>query len=270
MKKPDWRNDEDYACFDKKFPDEGWAWEFIRRNPAYAKDWASFNEEAEKYRKRFGPEWKLHESTMMFSPPLRPGETPQQWERRCLRNEADFEKMPLERSYARKWGLGRRMQNPELPYTKIKSEIRFSDPLPFPKIVDAPQELKPYLEDPENPFNVVRPRYVVLAFDLEDSLEDQLNKSEKILRKRKKRVKTKRSRRDRSAWPLYLRILDARNGPGKVPFADIGIALKIASEDEYPDRKATNRTRDYHKRAIDVMSDHMKILLPDKRRKGKK
>lgn len=35
---PDWRKKSDYN-FPKKFPNYRWAWEFLRRNPEYRKDW---------------------------------------------------------------------------------------------------------------------------------------------------------------------------------------------------------------------------------------
>ncbi len=269
MNRPDWRKDKDYAGFDEKFPDTGWAWEFLRRNPKYVKDWILFNEEAKIYNGKYGPQWPKHSSTLRYHPPLFPNETERQWTKRCLENDADFERMTLERSYAKKWGLGKKLFDPDKTYKMIKKKIRFSDPLLYPRSVDALSELTPFFEDPDDPFNVVDPEFIVLAFSLKISIENQIDIAQKLLVK-KKHIKLDKGHRDRSSWQLYLRVLDARSPPDKTSFKDIGVTLKIASGDEYPDNKATNRTRACHKRAKKIMPNHMKILLPDKRRKTTK
>lgn len=38
MTKRDWRNDADYD-FTEELDLNGWAWEFLRRNPEYRNDW---------------------------------------------------------------------------------------------------------------------------------------------------------------------------------------------------------------------------------------
>jgi len=43
-KKPDWKNPKDYESMNKLGPNQ-WAWEFLRRNPEYIKDWGNFKEE---------------------------------------------------------------------------------------------------------------------------------------------------------------------------------------------------------------------------------
>ena len=47
---PDWRNEDDYERT-KTLSAEGWAWEFLRRNPEYRKDYEKLCVERKK-RKR--------------------------------------------------------------------------------------------------------------------------------------------------------------------------------------------------------------------------
>jgi len=46
MKKPDWRNPKDYLYLEKLKPNQ-WAWEFLRRNTLYKKDWHKYKNDAD-------------------------------------------------------------------------------------------------------------------------------------------------------------------------------------------------------------------------------
>ena len=54
----DWRNPKDYE-FTKSLNSDGWAWEFLRRNPDYIKDWVKAQEkdkiDRQKYKAEFLP-----------------------------------------------------------------------------------------------------------------------------------------------------------------------------------------------------------------------
>ena len=41
VKRPDWKNPNDYARMDDFTPSQ-WAWEFLRRNPEYVKAWERY------------------------------------------------------------------------------------------------------------------------------------------------------------------------------------------------------------------------------------
>ena len=62
--KPNWRKLGDYA-FCKKLDSSGWAWEFLRRNPNYLKDWnrskvASRGKRNSAIQQRYGEAWGLY------------------------------------------------------------------------------------------------------------------------------------------------------------------------------------------------------------------
>lgn len=136
---PDWRDEAAYPDSKTTSPTR-WAWEFLRRNPGYRKDWARYIERAteaagkdpalrdlveamqdatadawkvfrEKYSRpgKAGPgEWcdlalKLEDAEAMFeyAPPRLPGESKREHVKRCGRVTC----VPLAVALARKWGL---------------------------------------------------------------------------------------------------------------------------------------------------------------------
>jgi hypothetical protein len=125
--KPNWRTGEGY-------PDHGdktrlWAWEFLRRNPNYRRDWERIVSIAERLREKYSsPEFELNkqlphplplppmlimerawsheeETATAYDPPRLDGETMAQWLKRVGRGNCTS----IERFLARQYGL--RMMN---------------------------------------------------------------------------------------------------------------------------------------------------------------
>lgn len=98
MKKPDWKKVEDYD-YTKKLGRTGWAWEFLRRNPKYRKDYESHQ--------------KGHFKDVTYEPPKQPGETNQHWMKRCaLEEDVVPRTIRPEQTLAWKWGLKYSLYDP--------------------------------------------------------------------------------------------------------------------------------------------------------------
>ena len=136
----------------------------------------------------------------------------------------------------------------------------------FPHWIEHPADFAGLLR--EGPFGLpeVDPSKLVVVYDLEDAVDAQLKDAEKLIKRtrklRKARIGSKRTRRDPSTWLTYLRLLDARSSG--CTFKEIGLAMNIASDDDYPEKRATNRTRDYVRRAERLTVNYLSLLPPPK------
>jgi hypothetical protein len=64
---PDWTQPEEYDFMDGE-PPEVWAWEFLRRNPEYRKQWKQY----------------VHTDSRIYEPPKRADENKAQWMSRVV------------------------------------------------------------------------------------------------------------------------------------------------------------------------------------------
>jgi hypothetical protein len=115
-----WRNEAGYIFGDDFLP-SAWAWEFLRRNPEYQKDWNTVKERLRPFaaaypeisasdllmmsiRKPSGSPIELgNEQFHVFDPPLLDGETARDGLARCGRQSVTH----VTNWYGRKWGLQR-------------------------------------------------------------------------------------------------------------------------------------------------------------------
>tara|TARA_B100000315_G_scaffold247817_1_gene277047 strand:- start:722 stop:1528 length:807 start_codon:yes stop_codon:yes gene_type:complete len=116
MTKTDWRKKEDYAYTDD-LDKQGWAWEFLRRNPEYRKDYESLQ----------SGEFK----EVTYEPKKKSEETEEQWKARCILNEdVDPRKIGSEQTLARKWRLKFRLYDPSMNALELReagTAVEFTD-----------------------------------------------------------------------------------------------------------------------------------------------
>jgi len=205
---PDWRKPADYP-FPKDRPVHYWAWEFLRRNPDYRKDW-----DGALSRFLEGTEPIMLSAHASFDP-----------------NAPDFYLPVAEKD---KWSLGWGLVNPNTDRPRFLSlAISYGkasfvpdvnqlapgwviDRLP---ITDAPEYLPAVIRVGNVNFfraELVQRepnglRYPWVVFDLELLLQPQIDRALKMLKdiQVRREIKPRNIKHHLELWPRYLRLLDA-------------------------------------------------------------
>lgn len=160
--KPNWKNAADYA-YTKKLDAAGWAWEFLRRNKKYRKDYQALVSGAY--------------TTVSCEPPKKAGETDKQWVVRCIQEDVEPNELSPELTLARKWGLKWSLRDPLFNAIELKTggkPVEF-DPgvvAHFPRIWDELLNV-PTVEE-EGGVTVVRRDRLVAVLDLTGPMTPQL------------------------------------------------------------------------------------------------
>jgi hypothetical protein len=185
---PDWRNPADYS-FPRNFPAYRWAWEFLRRNPDYRKDWSNA---LSRLRSKTG-EFQEHED---WKERLRRGEHLVLIDE--LRTEDPGDPcfyLPVDE--VEKWGL-RVLVN---PFTDHPADLGFH-PGGTLHVMKEGASLKSR-----------GPAYPIVVFDLHYQLKPQLKELVPRLERVRKslgiKLKQPKHKHHRDLWPRYLRLLDA-------------------------------------------------------------
>lgn len=185
---PDWRKPDDYH-FPRNFPAYRWAWEFLRRNPDYRKDWSNV---LSRFRSKTG-EFQEHKD----------------WKERLRRGEylvldgeigtddPDDPLFYLPVVEANNWGL-RVLVNPS---TDHPADLGFH-PGGTMRVMREGESLKSR-----------GPAYPIVVFDLQYQLEPQfealLPRLERVRESLDIKLKQPKPKHHRALWPRYLRLLDA-------------------------------------------------------------
>lgn len=267
MKKPDWKNEADYA-FTESLSQEGWAWEFLRRNEDYRKSWIAFQKQAAEYELTLGYDWAKDRSTWRFDPPLLENEKVSDWYIRCRETILDFEELPFESYCAKQWGILRRMPDPDIPFPEQPESVRFLKPLEYPRLISDEIEFQSHaFQDEEMPYREVSRNISIIAFDLTRSIDRQLEEAKlKLLIQAKHLDKQQRDRRDPKAWPRYLRVLDAK---ATTSLSQIGKFFDLSPGESFqqnPEAQTASRLLD---RARRWTRDYKAILIPPASKKKK-
>jgi Family of unknown function (DUF6499) len=169
---PNWRNAAEYD-FPPGFPHIRWAWEFLRRNPEYRKDWATALARFRESPDDFG-----------YDPAAPESANPEHPNFCLLMDEKD------------KWHLGH-MVNPAVAYPDwLSFTLQFGYLYTF------------HIGGPVEPKGA---RYPWAFFNLNLPLKPQLETVGRMLASAQKRqgIKPRRPKHHRQLWPFYLRLLDA-------------------------------------------------------------
>jgi hypothetical protein len=173
-KMPNWTIEQDYA-FTATLDENGWAWEFLRRNPKYRND------------------YQVAQACM----------SPHQSKAWCYHVTGGDE--PITSRLGKKWEILGPIHDPNVDRPPIfmpsyPREPNFDDAAEF---FDAtPDEGGPALQLPE---------FATLVFNLHRPLAPQIERASKRLKDRQALVAIQKGpHKGSEKWPLYLRILDAR------------------------------------------------------------
>jgi hypothetical protein len=179
---PDWRNAAEYR-FPRGFPKHRWAWEFLRRNPDYRKDWASvltrYSANPEDY---FGPD------ETRYPEPIPADDS---WN-----EDPEHPNFYLPAHESAKWSL-LDMFNPA---TDDPGFLTFN--LEFGTLSFKREGSPVYRGGTQYPW---------AFFNLYLPLKPQLEAIRRALTTAQKRhgIKPRRIKHHRTLWPRYLRLLDA-------------------------------------------------------------
>lgn len=220
---PDWKKESDYPSEDNTLPEE-WAWEFIRRNEKYQKDFKYAHKLIKPIKKKqqLEPEWnpadfaEKYPDVFHYIPKKIKNETVKQWQSRCVEKGKEPQIYPINRWLGKDWGLSD-MYDPALNYSE---GVRFVPERYWktPRILERLEEFQdiPVLEGVEGDTLVAYDKAIVII-NLQKSINSQLTKLKSVLNERVKELKERKlikrlfSRNHRVHWKNYLRVFDAKS-----------------------------------------------------------
>jgi len=283
MNKPSWKVESDYDCVDKlSLPQL--AFEFLRRNPDYIKDYQRFAEVEAELTVELGPkasnyqEWKDagRKIGTIWDPPRMPGESLQSHFHRTIDHPCDPKAFWYEDWFQNKWGLEGGFPSPATPTT---CELKFKTQGAFP-FLPTYQEAGLFFHGDSidhEPFSQVTD-VAVLAFNLNSPMDIQLAEAKQILQAEIKRrsdehekvfgaVKSKQTVHFRDKFKTYLRVWDAEvSGEEKKNVAEIifGEEAKLKSKKDCtdPNNFMLVKRNHSHKSAAQFVS-HKYRLIPN-------
>lgn len=185
---PDWRKADDYR-FPPGFPDHRWAWEFLRRNPEYRRDWnaalSRFLDQSGEFEVSSDPREFLRQGGSLVL-------TGEMW-----RDDPEDPGFYLPVDEQEKWGLRGGMLNPE---TNDPGQLSFDLSFGTVHFMRKGEKL-----------TARGPAYPMVVFDLHLPLKPQLDSIVGPMERARKflNIKTHRAKHHRRLWPRYLRMLDA-------------------------------------------------------------
>lgn len=226
----DWTSPHDYPSPNKTSATQ-WAFEFLRRNKKYQKDFEDYLVACERVVPGYSPFQSQYcedssiklmddERMLVFDPPRYEGESTKAWIERVGRGT----RTPLGIWYARKWGLTR-LFDPYTPY--YYPNVRFDDSLSVTAVGSGWEGLKPELY-PYHSEAIVIDYRKPLAEQL-DAIKEYAQAVQKSL-VAEGQIQPIKERRKRSGKTLrqYLRFLDAiDSGVSQTEIANV-----LSREDE--------------------------------------
>ncbi len=259
----DWREEKDYE-YTAELSDEGWAWEFLRRNTEYKEDYKRVssvllgcNPEYSNLPINITDKFKFPEEWFFFDPPKKTGETSKEWWRRILDEGLEPHCLTLELGYAKKWYLRNQMFNPAIRYNE---DIEFRKASELPKVVSW-DECGDYFES-DDYFEASKVDKALIVFDMKRPLTPQIEIAKKLLKERQGKYKQSgkakiHNKLYRSNWLVYLRAIDAYK---KATNAEIAKVLCPIEHSQDP-KAASDKIRDTVIQARKMSADRYKVIL---------
>ncbi len=249
---PDWQDDAAYE-YTKTLDLEGWAWEFLRRNPEYKADWAEFLKKKSELEKVYGKitSWKTkgleaEPKAWHYDPPKKLGESNAAWRMRCITSDLDPVRSTIMVGPAKKWGLRQYYD----PAKHAVSESRF---LPSMQV-----RVWSHVSDVEAPIvSAGRGDFAYIEIDLRKGINEQLSHAKSrvtALQKKLIQADVLKVARDITKpqikkFSSYLRILDAYASIPKPPVKAIAKMLFPKKANEPGAYDGNKAVHEMHKQA---------------------
>ena len=193
-----WHEPQQYT-FTAVLDSAGWAWEFLRRNPEYRRDWAWFRATWDTLEARYGKapnrdfvRWKKDPDAYRSADDSA-GD--------C---RADCDRLLIECWMGEKWGFYKFPLDPASERPQAGLQLHWREV----------EQVMPVVEDAASPYLEPVDTRIALGFDLDMPLREQLERAKRLLQARQGRLRrsgaismqTVAGRR--GDWTLMLRILD--------------------------------------------------------------
>lgn len=234
MTQPNWRDPDDYA-FAADLSREQWAWEFLRRNPGYRREWAAFRDTWQALEAAYG------------RPPERDFQAWQRDPRAYVtvgRDEGagdcrvDEDRVLIECALGARWGFYKFPLDPDCDAPVIGEQLSWRE---------VPQGVR-RLTPEDSAYLGGAPARVGLGFDLDLPLREQLERAKRyLLATQRGRVRdgTVRMRTVAALWPDWLRYLRCLDGlAAAAPEEELARVLERAPQALAADCRAALRLRD--------------------------
>lgn len=231
---PDWHQPDAYV-YTLGLDAAQWAWEFLRRNPAYQSDYRQFIQTWRALEADYGappnrdfPAWKADPRAYVLADDSA-GEG-------C---RIDQDKVLIECALGDKWGFYKFPKDPRMPADRLEEPIVWRTPEAEIPLIDAADSR--YLDGD--------PARVALGFDLGLPLAEQLERARLRLgalrngRRRAGVLVVRTVVALRATWLRYLRLLDAEAAGISAPAALAALAEQDGGADE-ADVAAARQLRD--------------------------
>lgn len=223
-----WRNAEEYE-YTKSLSVLQWAWEFLRRNHLYIKDWTEFNNIETHLESTYGPWkdfpalWRADKRFYILDPPIKKGEDLETYKQRVekMHSEGRCKKVtstPFFSAYAKKWGLEYPI-DPDQEVSEDGASLIWS--VSGSQFTLLNRNSSRYFPEEEFSLGFDSP-FIALGFDLNRSIDLQIKVAREYLLNAQKRLKDngvvdfKSTKAPKlyspgiSTWYFYVRILDAK------------------------------------------------------------
>lgn len=255
--RPNWQDPKQYE-FTKHLDNDGWAWEFLRRNEEHAKDYDSLPALSQGAPATSPLSRDFVPSAAEYQPTKKPHETLHQWRVRSVSSGHDPVTKSPRAIFARKWGL---IEPADPSRDATQQQVRFAPIEPYP--------LQPYFDQVDDYFQSEGrgeslPQYCVLVFDIRYSLDEQLKRAAIVLsrtlqNRRQTNLVTVVSKAHNAPalWVKYLRVLDADfTATKKLSARDIAAVLfkknPKAIKAYKPNKHERDRVYEYRKAAAQL------------------
>lgn len=204
---PDWRVAEDYA-FTASLSLEQWAWEFLRRNPQYQRDYQLSVEPEQAWQDSGGG--RLNENAI-YTPPREPDETPRAWRLRVALDDEHALAPPLRPAiyYAQPWPIRGPIQDPA-----NDEPPKFRRAREYPRLMEYRDTATIFTVPEEEPDAIHQDGAIAaISLNLGMPIEAQLERIRDIYTSEKdnREIELKQGMRPTAErWTDFLRILDAK------------------------------------------------------------
>ena len=237
-----WKDPAEYE-FTEDLSLLGWAWEFLRRNKEYQRDWLI---ELKEY---FSGE-RVQEDIRIWREVTH---TDIANERMLWINGKDFSIHP-KNAVRLKYGV-QELRNPKQDHPFFLSTMfqGSSGKLTFSGYHFGGNLEEFYKKHSED-------RYPAVMFDLELPIQPQIERIKDDLLFRQKmlaqegRISPVSPKNQKDKWRDYLRIIDAKNSPDKPPVRKIAAVLYPREDNIYPDYRVSDKIKKSHKAAIELVN----------------
>lgn len=242
-------------------PPEGWAWEFLRRNPLYHQDYKKWLDLEPYVTSKYSPAWletparQEDRKATMYEPERGPNETFLEWQHRCQATGVEPQTLPISVGLARKWLLECLVD----PTASYGPQIRFRKPeFPIQVTWDDVETYFLSCSDEGAPQALPDPRHPLMAFDVQQPPGPQLERARVMLKQlaavngsAKKQAAKVYWRPD--GWPDQLYVFDRRSA---------GESLKDIASVLFPEenRDPICGPEHYAKRASDMYYAACKMI----------